>query len=137
MRVDITMAKNVNRQEISVTYDSHTGTNKIEISTALWTALWNVNRMEEFLNCLVNQSEESREVVKERHKCMACRQTKEKSHKVDGLNYCEDCFYEMFDYCEGCKKPFELGDLFMVDTGTGHACNDCVDEIEEKEKAEE
>jgi formylmethanofuran dehydrogenase subunit E len=45
----------------------------------------------------------------------------------DDLPYCQDCFYEAFDYCEHCGECHVRDNLYYVDS-TGDVCESCLDE---------
>lgn len=47
--------------------------------------------------------------------------------EVDGEYYCENCFDELFAYCDECGKIHYIDDMTWVDHGDRLVCDDCLD----------
>ena len=52
---------------------------------------------------------------------------------MDGYNYCEECFYELYTYCDSCEEYCDKDDACAVEVGGTHGnydeywCPHCVD----------
>lgn len=46
---------------------------------------------------------------------------------ADDMPYCQDCFYDSYDYCEHCGECHDRDNMTYID-GNGYVCEDCISE---------
>jgi len=47
------------------------------------------------------------------------------AHEANGDDYCENCFYDLFSYCDGCGDFIDVQNGNYISTEDGYLCNDC------------